>query len=249
MSRNRNGWGGILGSEDLTEDYDRTDPNVEMPAFGDVGSEEKTTIAHHPTLERKRPQPKLTLPRPESDREEQPPPAFAVEVDQIVQKLEPEKKAAPGKKKEDSIFTKEVILTLIGGVVLLAGAVVYTRAKDEAPVQTELAPPPPIAPPKAPPQPQPPPPKVEAPPVSREPAGEETRKATTPILSILSNPSGARVEIDGTIYGTTPLIQPGPSKVKRLSIRLLKDNYKIYETVLTPNEAGHFNLNATLEKR
>ena len=250
-SRNRNGWGGILGSEDLTEDYERTDPNVEMPAFGEVGSEEKTTIAHNPTATRGARKPKLTLPRPQSNPREQPPPPaleFAVEVDQIVQKLEPEKKDAPGKRKKDErLFTREVILTMVGGFLLLAGAVVYTRSNTEPPPVEQLALPA-IPAKKAPAKPKPKPAAKAASKVVPPPA-PETRKATTPILSILSIPSGARVEIDGTIYGTTPLIQPSPPKVKSLSIRLLKDNYKSFETVLTPNEAGHFNLNATLEKR
>src|SRR5688572_18702514 len=105
--RKPNGWQGILGSEDLSDEHDRTDPNVEMPAFGEAGSEEETRIAVRP---------RLSLPRPQSDA---PPPKkgtveFAVPVDEIVQKLEPIKKTAPSNKKKDDhkLFTKEVVLTI-----------------------------------------------------------------------------------------------------------------------------------------
>jgi hypothetical protein len=258
-SRKPNGWAGILGNEDLSEEHDRTDPNVEAPAFGELGSEEETRIEVRP---------RLSLPRPQSEPPQKKKGAieFAVPVDEIVQKLEPQRseprEKAKRKRDEHKLFTKEVILTIIGGVLLLGGAFAYTHGgKDEdgelerptprsmlqAPGAQPQGQPPPVAPPPV----AKPEPKVEpaaivpAPP----PPPPKRVKPAIPMLSILSNPSGARVEINGTIYGNTPLIQPSPPDVRSLSIRLLKDNYKPYEAILSPTEAGHFNLNATLEKR
>ncbi len=191
--------------------------------------------------------PKLRLPRPHSDAGA-PAIEFAVPVQEIVQKLEPENRTPGPRKADGSLFTKEVILTMVGGALLLAGAVLYARSDrtpaPEPPPPPIVAPAPPPVADGTPPPPDPPPtPKIASDPTP------EVRKATTPLLSVLSNPSGAQVEINGTIYGTTPLIQPSPPNVKSLSIRLLKSNFRTYETVLTPNEAGHFNLSANLEKR
>jgi hypothetical protein len=240
-SRKPIGWQGVLPSEDLPEEHERTDPNVEMPAFGEVGSEEATRIdIRMPDF------PKLTLPRPQSDASSSPLPLPAPAIEKPVLDfpvaLEPKKP----KKEDHKLFTKEVILTMIGGVLLLAGAFVYTHSGDDEPEDKPVMIAPAQLPPKPPPEVVKAPEPVQVPEPVKDP---EPVKTATPIVSILSNPSGARVEINGTIYGNTPLIQPSPANVRSLSIRLLKDNYKPFETIVSPNEAGHFNLNATLEKR
>ncbi|MGF1509598.1 MAG: PEGA domain-containing protein [Myxococcota bacterium] len=67
-----------------------------------------------------------------------------------------------------------------------------------------------------------------------------------PVLSVVSSPPGALVEVDGTIYGRTPLILPSP-RAERFEVRLRLDEHRPFRTVVGPNDAGHFSVNATLE--
>ncbi len=138
---------------------------------------------------------------------------------------------------------KELILSVAGGVVLLVGAVIYQRSQGDA-TEIEAPTPPQVVLPVAPPPPVVP---VGPPPVTNpEPPVEPKRPAVTPMLSVVSTPGGALVEIDGVIYGRTPLIMPGP-KANSLAITLKLDDHKPWSGVVTPNEAGHFNLSAKLE--
>lgn len=265
-----NGWAGILGSEDLDDDVERTDPEL-SPLAG--LHEEKTTVDHVPVRAAgSRKAVRLTLPRPGTDPKAQapsPPAKLEVPVPEVkpvarnapavaepsfdsaelMGKLDPGREPAktPG---EGSIFTKEVILTIAGGILVLAAAIAYSwssgdasEAAKEEPV-ADVAAPPPITK-KAPEPPVVPVKKTETPKPPEPPA---VRKAAVPILSILSSPSGATVEIDGTIYGKTPLIEKLPNGPQALSIRLMKDNYKKFESVVRKNDAGHYSLNATLER-
>jgi hypothetical protein len=72
-------------------------------------------------------------------------------------------------------------------------------------------------------------------------------KAQIPMVSIVSDPVGAMVEIDGTVYGKTPLIMPCPHNVDRMHVRLKSNKYQTWDQQLTPSEAGHFSVNAVLK--
>lgn len=80
----------------------------------------------------------------------------------------------------------------------------------------------------------------------REKGTEAARQPAVRMISIVSQPLGAKVEIDGTIYGKTPFIQPSPKGKAMLSVRLLMDGHKIWRETLTPDESGHFSATAKL---
>ncbi len=75
----------------------------------------------------------------------------------------------------------------------------------------------------------------------------QTSPAAIPMLSIVSTPSGAIVDIDGVVYGRTPLIMPSPRNESALSVTLKKPGHKTHTEVLTRNEGGHFSLNVSLQ--
>ena len=94
------------------------------------------------------------------------------------------------------------------------------------------------------PKPTPTPPAPPAPPAKQS-------KSTTaiPMLSVVTTPSGALVQINGIVYGKTPLIEPGPRDRTPLQVTLTKKGFRKFSSVLAPNEAGHFSLNVKLEPR
>jgi hypothetical protein len=251
-SRNQNGWGRLFDGDDL-EESERTDPNMEIPrGFADA-SEEKTRV------ERSKGKRKLTLPAPGEDSQskrpsapsepERPRPSLTIEEPsfssaELVEKLDSSEKARPA---EHSLFTKEVVITAVVGLVLLAGAIAYTvkGGSEEAPAPSDRPDAPPVLPVPAPPPVAPPP---VAPPADPEPEAVST-PAAVPILTILSEPSGASIEIDGAPFGKTPMIERVPNGPTSLTIRLTKDGYKPYDTAVTKNEAGHYNVKAKLEPK
>jgi hypothetical protein len=151
---------------------------------------------------------------------------------------------------------KEVVLTGAVGLGILGAAVIYTRSPSPAPSG-----PPPGAPAEGvnseraetPPEPR----KRPAPPARpaertrsnrRDEQPQPTvRKAATPMLSVVTVPSGALVEIDGVIYGRSPLIMPSPKDRNSLDVTLKLDDHQPWNGRLRPNRAGHFNLNVELE--
>lgn len=78
-------------------------------------------------------------------------------------------------------------------------------------------------------------------------AGDGTTKTKTPMVSIVSTPPGAMIEIDGTVYGKTPLIMPSPAHASHLRVKLRLDQYQSWEEIVQPNAAGHFNVNISLK--
>ncbi len=147
---------------------------------------------------------------------------------------------------------REVILSAVGGLVLLVGAIWYTQSRKPEPVVfegTKSLVPSETETPTPKPKKSPPPPPAEA--VVPSPVGKKTEtvaaaaKTRTPMLSIVSNPAGALVEIDGVVYGKTPIIMPSPSS-KNLSVTLKANGRKKWTKLVSPNEAGHFAVNAEL---
>ncbi|MCC7386679.1 MAG: PEGA domain-containing protein [Deltaproteobacteria bacterium] len=96
-----------------------------------------------------------------------------------------------------------------------------------------------------------PPPAPNAPAPASNPTAEARTEAPSkpaiPMASILSEPSGATVEINGESVGTTPLVVPGPADRPVLQVRLTLAGRKAWQGNLSPNEAGHYVLNVTLE--
>ena len=158
---------------------------------------------------------------------------------------------------------RELALTIAAVVVCFVGAIVYQLwPTGEKPSEVEFK----AAPAElteSTPTPVPPPPTVRPPPRRAAPTGRsraqpatrgrrpsrERAKApsATPMLSIVTTPSGAIVDIDGVVYGRTPLIMPSPRNESSLSVTLKKPGHKTHAEVLTRNEAGHFSLNVKLK--
>jgi hypothetical protein len=88
------------------------------------------------------------------------------------------------------------------------------------------------------------------PPQQTQPSPEQpvhTVKAAIPMVTIVSSPIGALVEINGMVYGKTPLIMPSPQRVTSMRVKLKYDKYQTWDEVVNANSAGHFTVNATLK--
>ncbi len=73
-----------------------------------------------------------------------------------------------------------------------------------------------------------------------------TQPKPSPVLSVMTVPSGAQVEVDGRVYGQSPLVIPSPAS-RGLMIRVRHPGFRIWEGVVHPNEAGHFQVQISLE--
>lgn len=67
-----------------------------------------------------------------------------------------------------------------------------------------------------------------------------------PVLTVMTVPPGAQIEIDGRVHGRTPLVMPSPTS-RGLMIRLRHPGFRVWEQVVHPNEAGHFQVKVSLE--
>lgn len=197
-------------------------------------------------------------------------PAPGFSSSSLMDKLEAEP-AAPRPKGQASsnsaIWTeyKELILSVVGGVLLVGGVLIYQRMgavepvvigdPGNVPLTTPTGPTAatggPVGGPGAginPGEPVAPPPTspmvVEAPPPAPDPTPV---KAAIPMLTLLSSPSGAAVEINGQDQGKTPLIVPAPKDLDRLSVTLRLEGYKKWSGEMAPNEAGHYSTSVKLE--
>ncbi len=80
------------------------------------------------------------------------------------------------------------------------------------------------------------------------PGGETTPNSTVePMMSIVTVPKGALVEINGTLYGRTPIIKPGPKGVDSLFVSIKLKGHRRWEGQVSRNKAGHFSIQATLQ--
>ena len=102
-------------------------------------------------------------------------------------------------------------------------------------------------------KPKPKPAVAEPTPVKTEVAEETSPRPTEvkaiPMLSILSVPLGALVEIEGKVYGKTPLIRMSPQTSGALEIKLKHKLYKTTEATIRPNENGHYEIQVKMELR
>ncbi|CAN0555107.1 unnamed protein product, partial [Laminaria digitata] len=85
---------------------------------------------------------------------------------------------------------------------------------------------------------------VVAVPPTEAPAPAQTQ--ISPVLTVLSTPAGAQVEIAGKIYGKTPLIMPSPDRTS-LMITLRYPEHSVWTDIVRPNEAGHFQVEVALK--
>ncbi|MEQ8272227.1 MAG: PEGA domain-containing protein [Deltaproteobacteria bacterium] len=88
--------------------------------------------------------------------------------------------------------------------------------------------------------PPPPPPPVEPP---RTTAPQPTTKG---YLTVMSNPSGASVELDNGFVGTTPLVLPHAFDNRFYVLRILADGHEPWERRVRPDERRSINVVATL---
>lgn len=205
------------------------------------------------------------IPTPPLGLEEEAAPGFSSAS--LMDKLEPTPAAPKGPRPATQVEAggslwseyKEVILSVVGGVLLVGGVLIYQRWPSAEPVIIGDPAPPPAPVVEGPATPTPPPPNVGVathpgavapppPPVEVvEPPPPTTIKAAIPMLTLLSSPSGATVEINGVEHGKTPLIVPAPRDLERLSVILKLDGYKKWVGEVSPNEAGHYSSSIKLE--
>ncbi|MEE2902948.1 MAG: PEGA domain-containing protein [Myxococcota bacterium] len=74
-------------------------------------------------------------------------------------------------------------------------------------------------------------------------------KAVLPMMSILSEPLGALVEINGKVYGKTPLIRQSPQSKGSLKLRLRFKHYETLNTKVWPNKDGHYEAKLILKRK
>lgn len=143
---------------------------------------------------------------------------------------------------------REVVLSVVVGIAGIAAAMVYTgrtpsdsepeaaRVNQEATRVDE--------PPNA---------GARSPPIRDEPKGaaqpttDPRHKTRTPMLSVLTSPPGALVDIGGIIYGKTPLVIPSPDP-ESLSITLKLGGFLTWRKTVLPEESGHFSIHVKLSK-
>lgn len=69
----------------------------------------------------------------------------------------------------------------------------------------------------------------------------------TPLLRVLSEPSGQPVEIDGVRFGATPVSRPVPSGVSSVEVRILGSGFREVQRRVAPDASGDFVLSVVLE--
>ena len=174
----------------------------------------------------------------------------------LVERLNDSTPVTPPKPEESRAY-RELYITMTIGAVCLLGAFVFqfVRTTQIAPkvvpvVLPEVSPSPPVE--KAtPPAPRPPPAGPKAATAAARPRRTKPKKpvpTATPMLSIVTRPPGAIVDIDGVVYGRSPLIMVSPPNKDALSVTLKLPGHKNMSHILKKNKAGHFSLNVQLER-
>jgi hypothetical protein len=153
---------------------------------------------------------------------------------------------------------REVILTAVIGTAALVAAIAWGRWRPDRSARPEA-----LAPTAAPARdresetraggPGPAPgragPQTTA---AKTPEPETTAKkkpAALPMLSVVTQPPGAMVRIDGVVYGRTPLIMQAPTDRDRFEVELRLDEHHPWSGIVTKDDAGHFSVNTELEPR
>ncbi|MBK8014468.1 MAG: PEGA domain-containing protein [Deltaproteobacteria bacterium] len=69
----------------------------------------------------------------------------------------------------------------------------------------------------------------------------------TPLVRVLSEPSGQPVEIDGVRFGATPVSRPVPRDASSVNVRILGPGYREVQERLSPDANGDFVLFSVLQ--
>jgi hypothetical protein len=155
---------------------------------------------------------------------------------------------------------REVITTAAIGVVLLAGAVAWRLSgpsEPEAPAGSTTRAPAGASTPSADPTSAPTPPSDDptahvapaSPPAEAAPSATPAPtpvKAAQPMLTIMTVPPGADLEIDGEFVGRSPFVSVVPSGTRELRVTASLDGYADGRSTLVPNDGGHFSATLTL---
>jgi hypothetical protein len=189
----------------------------------------------------------LDLPIPDPPVLAPPPSGAGFSAETLVEHIE--RPAGPDPEPDGWSELRGVLVAAILGGLAIALAVAWSQRSAEPP------PPSPAPPTGAPPTAAGPAPTTAPPTRVRRSAPDAkpveaapVRAAAVPMLSVVSTPPGAWVEIDGVIYGQTPLILPSP-RAFSLRVKLRLDEHRPVDRVLEPGPAGHFNLNVQLDPR
>ena len=139
----------------------------------------------------------------------------------------------------DRTYRDVGIAVMLGGLLLVA-SIVYTRSQAE-PTPARVASRP-EAPRPAAPEPAPEPPAAPPELAEKKPPAAPVRR----MMSILSQPSGGLVEVNGVLFGRTPLVKPAPADRESLEVVIRLDGHRRWVQTARPNDAGHFHVRAEL---
>lgn len=165
---------------------------------------------------------------------------------------------SPVVQKEPFLTEYKELLSAIGlTLLLLGGFATYKLLSSgepevvvEAPAQ-EARRPGQVPPPKQQPKPAPTPAPSPAPPDPQQAEADKAPAAVPvqPILSVMTVPAEATVEINGLVRGKSPLVMKSPSGSAPLRVKVTKNRYKTWQELVSPNETGHFVVKVVLEAR
>lgn len=238
-SHSNKGWSGVPGFEEVeasatTAPPDETDAAMTVPALEfDYQASVETTARDDSPANR------LTLPPPPDDSWDAPTlrPNQGRMGAELAKKLTTDKpRAPPPPNAAARAAYRNVIIATVVASVLLGLAIAYTTKR--ASVQTAPERPVPMAPKGAVAQPEPavPAPKAPAAPVR-------------PMVTVVSVPPGAQVEINGAPAGTAPVVKPAPEGVVELEITVKLSGHEAWRAQVRPNELGHYSVNAKLRAK
>ncbi|MBI2374993.1 MAG: PEGA domain-containing protein [Deltaproteobacteria bacterium] len=147
---------------------------------------------------------------------------------------------------------KELIATAVAGLLIFSGVTAYqlaTHQKDGGDILVEAPPHPPPPDPEGqdPPSPIEPDPAVPSAVQPEEPEEPEAPAVQMRMVSIVSTPPGANVEVNGASWGVTPIIRPEENGEKAIEVVITLKGFREFRDVVLANEAGHFTVEANLQ--
>ncbi len=264
MGTGNGGWESVVGELDDPEpELDRTPVDLVAPPFAaeaarpllDLKSGERAP-ASPPTSDR----PVLSLPKPAASSgpvaPEVPklPPLVQGFSGELMDRLAADTPPAPTK---EPFFVeyKELLSAIALALALIGGFVVYKLLSADdveviAPPVNQARTPGKLDPAPAPKKDEPPAKAlVEANPQIKEAPEPPPPPPAQPMLSVMTVPSEATIEVNGLVRGKSPMVIKSPSGNTPLRMKITKNRYKTWEEVVAPNEAGHFVVKVALEER
>ncbi len=194
------------------------------------------------TAERAPPR-KLTLPPPGAadtlDPSSGGPAQSPVLSDAIVGALDAPARPAPPPSIAAKAAYRNVVIATIVGSALLGLAIAYSTTR--APIRVRPNPPVPTGPANPT---QAALPKTEVAPPAKAPVAPATRMVT-----VVSTPPGAVVEVNGVPFGKTTLVKPAPEGVEELEVVVKLFGYETWRDQVRPNGLGHYSVNVRLRPK